>query len=329
MHPAQALFPGGEAPAVVPSCDHYAGTERLMGKALQLQAESPHAFDVTLDLEDGAPTGRERDHADLVVELLRSDANARGRVGARIHDVTSPHWKADIDALVRGAGDRLSHLTIPKVPAARPAVEMVTYLQKACAAAGVKREIPVHILIETHGALAECRQIAGLPWLRGLDFGIMDYVSAHHGAIPASAMRSPGQFEHALVRHAKTVQCVTALSHGLVPAHSVTLALRDVEQVRADASRARREFGYLRMWSIHPAQIEPICQAFAASDDELELAGRVLLAGSAAAWAPVDVDDTLYDRASYRYFWRALARAEQDGAQLADEVRVRFFSEGA
>jgi citrate lyase subunit beta/citryl-CoA lyase len=325
MHPAQALFPGGDAPPVVPTCDHYAGTERLMRKALQLQATSPHAFDVTLDLEDGAPTGREREHADLVVELLRSDENSCGRAGARIHDITSPHWKADLDALVTGAGAQLSHLTIPKVPAARPAAEMLTYLQNACAAAGLRRAIPVHVLIETHGALSECRQIAGLPWLRGLDFGIMDFVSAHHGALSSSAMRSPGQFEHALLRQAKTVQVTAALSHGLVPVHNVTLALRDAEQVRADACRARREFGYLRMWSIHPAQIEPICQAFAASEDELELAGRVLLAGRAATWAPVAVDEALYDRASYRYFWRALARAEQDGARLPEELRARFF----
>lgn len=326
-HPAQTLFPEGPSPALLPACDHYAGTEPLMRKALRLQASSAHRFDVTLDLEDGAPAGRERDHADLVVELLRGEHNLAGRAGARIHDPSSPHWQADIDALVAGAGEQLAHITIPKVPAARPLAGMLEYLQRACLAAGIKHEIPVHVLIETHGALAECHQIAGLPWLRGLDFGIMDFVSAHHGAIPAAAMRSPAQFEHALVRHAKTLQVMTALSHGLVPVHNVTLALRDVEQVRTDARRARQEFGYLRMWSIHPAQIEPICEAFAASHDELELAAQVLLAGQRVHWAPVDVDGRLYDRASYRYFWRVLARAQQDGAELPQEVSATFFSD--
>ena len=36
--------------------------------------------------------------------------------------------------------------------------------------------------------------IAATPWVQVLDFGLMDFVSGHHGAIPASAMRSPGQF---------------------------------------------------------------------------------------------------------------------------------------
>lgn len=327
LHPAQALFPGDRSPQVIAACDHYAGTEALMLKALDLQASSPHLFDVTLDLEDGAPAGREADHADLVVELLRSDRNRKGRAGVRIHDPSSPHWQRDLDTLIAGAAGAIAHITIPKVPAARAAAEMVAYLQTACARAGHGREIPVHVLIETHGALAEVQTIAGLPWLRGLDFGIMDFVSAHHGAIPATAMRSPMQFDHALVRHAKTLQVAAALAHGLVPVHGVTLALRDAEQVFSDASRARNEFGYLRMWSIHPAQVEPICRAFATSHDEIGLASQVLLAGRAVDWAPVDLDGRLYDRASFRYFWRALAHAQIEGAELPAEALTAFFTD--
>lgn len=324
-HPDEALFPGERRPPVIPACDHYAGTEALMEKALRLQAGSPHTFDVTLDLEDGAPSGREPQHAALVVDLLRSELNTKARAGVRVHDVTSPHWRRDIDTLVRGAGDRIAHVTLPKVPDARATTEMITCLQRACALAGLQGEIPVHVLIETHGALAEAREIAGLPWLRGLDFGIMDFVSAHHGAIPAAAMRSPLQFDHALVRRAKAIQCAAALGRGLVPVHGVTLALRDPEAVHADARRARDEFGYQRMWSIHPSQIEPICRAFAPEDHELELAGRVLLAGWAASWAPVGVDDQLYDRASYRYFWLVLRRAKLESQALPDGVESAFF----
>lgn len=327
LHPNDALFPGEVPFPVVSACDHYAGTEAFMRKALALQADRAASFDVTLDLEDGAPTGREADHRDLVVAMLRSDENVHRRAGVRIHDGTSPFWRDDIDVVVAGAGDALSHLTIPKPISARQLSEMLAHLRNACARSHVRREIPVHALIETHGALREIDVLAALPGLRGLDFGIMDFVSNHHGAIDASAMRSPAQFEHALLVRAKTRQVAAALGHGLVPAHGVTLAFRDREQVFADASRARRQFGYLRMWSIHPDQIDPILEAFAPDPREVELGARVVLAGYRAHWGPVAVDERLYDRASYRYFWELLRRARTFGTRLSDEIESTFFAE--
>ena len=70
----------------------------------------------------------------------------------------------------------------------------------------------MHVLIETHGALRDVWQIAALPGVESIDFGLMDFVSGHHGAIPASAMRSPGQFEHRLIARAKAEVVAAALA---------------------------------------------------------------------------------------------------------------------
>jgi citrate lyase subunit beta/citryl-CoA lyase len=124
------------------------------------------------------------------------------------------------------------------------------------------REIPVHVSDRNPGSiargLANCQQ---LPHVESIDFGLMDFVSAHHGAIPDSAMRSPGQFTHPLVVRAKCEIAAAALANGIVPAHNVTTELRDTAVVLEDARRARNDFGFLRMWSIHPAQIQPIVEA--------------------------------------------------------------------
>jgi citrate lyase subunit beta / citryl-CoA lyase len=326
LHPDVALFDAERAVPVLAPCDHYAGTERFMRKALELQAARGPRFDVTLDLEDGAPAGREREHAELVVALLRGPENRWGAAGVRLHDGGSPHWAGDLDAVVRGAGERLSHLTLPKAGSARQVAEMVGAVQRACAAAGLQRELPLHVLIETHGALQDVFRIAALPWLRALEFGLMDFVSAHQGAIPLAAMRSPGQFEHALVRRAKASIAAAALANGLVPVHNVSVDLADPEAAGADARRARDEFGFLRMWSIHPAQIEPILAAFAPAADEVRLAAEILLAGRAASWAPVRHADTLHDRASYRFHWQVLRHARRAGQALPDEVLAAFFA---
>jgi Citrate lyase beta subunit len=86
----------------------------------------------------------------------------------------------------------------------------------------------------------------------------MDFVSAHDGAIPDTAMRSPGQFDHPLVRRAKLEISAACHAYGKVPSHNVSTEVRDMSVVANDAARARNEFGYTRMWSIHPAQIEAI-----------------------------------------------------------------------
>jgi hypothetical protein len=54
--------------------------------------------------------------------------------------------------------------------------------------------VPLHALIETHGALAEVAALAAHPRIESLSFGLMDFVSAHRGAIPQAAMGMAGQF---------------------------------------------------------------------------------------------------------------------------------------
>ncbi len=328
LHPDQALFEG-EAPfPVLPVCDHYAGTEPRMRKALELQAELGPVFELTCDCEDGAPAGGEQAHAEMVVRLLSGEFNRQRMAGVRIHDPSHPHWRRDVDILIEGLGEVVSHLTLPKPTAAAQVAEMIDYIQRAASRHGVTRDIRIHVLIETHGALHEAWEIAAFDWVKVLDFGLMDFVSGHHGAIPASAMRSPGQFEHRLVARAKTEIVAAALANGCVPAHSVTLDLQDPEATRRDALRARKEFGFLRMWSIHPIQIRPIVEAMRPDLSEVAQAAEILLAAQAADWGPIRHGGELHDRASYRYFWELLRKARVTGTELPAGAEIFFESGG-
>jgi citrate lyase subunit beta/citryl-CoA lyase len=246
--------------------------------------------------------------------------------GARIHDYTHPAWKQDIDILVGGAGKVLTYITIPKCTTASQAQEMIGYIQQTAIFSGVGREIPIHILVETHGALRQVHEIAALPWLQVLDFGLMDFVSAHHGAIPASAMRSPGQFEHRLLARAKSEVVAAALANGVVPTHNVTLDLKNVETTFSDAGRARNEFGFMRMWSIYPTQIQAIVDAMKPNFDEVSDAANILIAAQAANWGPIQYAGELHDRATYRYFWEILQKAKVTGVTISEEANTAFFN---
>lgn len=325
-HPRDVLFAGEKPFPALPAVDHYAGAEKLMRKALALQHELGPVFDLTCDCEDGARAGAEAEHAHMVVDVVNSADNRHGRVGARIHDITHAHWERDLEILVGGAGARLAFVTLPKVRAAADAAAQIAALRRVERAAGLTRALPVHVLIETHGALREVWQIAALDGVESLDFGLMDFVSGHHGAIPGAAMKSPGQFEHPLIVRAKAEIAAAALANGVVPAHNVTTELKDLAVIRRDAERARREFGYLRMWSIHPNQIRPIVEAMQPDFSEVAEAADIVLAAQAAAWGPIQHGGRLHDRASYRYYWELLERARLTGVAMPEEAARRFFA---
>jgi len=324
-HPRRALFAGEKAIPAIPACEHFAGSERMIEKALELQAKLGPIFDVTCDCEDGAEAGKEKQHAEMIVDVLGSARNKHGMAGARIHDFTHAHWKKDVDILVGGAGKVLSHVTLPKCTAAAQAAEMIDYVQGVARKKRLKRTIPIHVLVETHGALHDAWEIAALDHVQVLDFGLMDFVSGHHGAIHASNMRSPGQFEHPLIARAKAQVVSAALAHGVIPAHNVSLDLKNAYNVFRDAWRARNDFGFLRMWSIHPIQIQPIVDAMKPDLGEVADAAAILLAAQAANWGPIQYQGELHDRATYRYFWQLLQKAKVTGVNLPEEAAAAFF----
>lgn len=325
-HPSRALYAGEKQSLILSACEHYAGSEKLMLKALELQAAKQGSFDVTFDLEDGAPEGRESEHAELASLLVASEKNLCLRAGIRIHPRNHASWKRDVDIVLTHARDRLAYLTIPKATSAADVRQIVHYLREAEHRLKLTRAIPVHVLIETHGALREVFDIASTAGVEVLDFGLMDFISDHHGAISGENMRSPGQFEHALVRRAKAEIAAAALAYGLVAAHNVTVDLKNKEQTFADAKRAKDELGYQRMWSIHPDQIDPILQAFRPDFAAVSEAAAILVAAAAVDWAPVQHGGRLQDRASYRYHWELLQRAKVANMALDPEAERIFFS---
>jgi len=326
-HPRDALFAGERPFPVLPACEHFAGSERYIAKALELQSRLGPVFDVTCDCEDGAEAGREREHAEMVAGMVASAANAFGRVGARIHDFTHPHWKRDVEILAGGAGERLAYFTLPKATSAAQVSEMTAFIREAAKRARIGRDIPVHVLVETHGALHEAWQIAALPGVQTLDFGLMDFVAGHHGAIASANMRSPGQFEHPLIVRAKADIVAASLAHGVVPAHNVSLDLASPYNVFRDAWRARNDFGFLRMWSIHPSQIQPIVDAMKPELGEVSDASEILLAAQRAGWGPIRYQGELHDRATYRYYWELLQKAKVTGVAVPRDAEAAFFEE--
>ena len=323
QHPREVLQSAQAGAVVLPVCDHYCGVEARMRKSLRLQAEMQQefgvcVFDVTLDCEDGAPVGGEVEHAQLVAELVQS-ADANARVAVRVHPVDHPSFHTDINEIVATVGHRLCHVMLPKVESLSDIDTAVKAIDQAGA-----QGLAVHALIESPAAVHRAFDIAAHPRLQSLSFGLMDFVSAHAGAIASTGMDAEGQFSHPLVLRAKLDISSACHAHGKVPSHSVITEFDDTFAVENAARRASQELGYTRMWSIHPAQIRPILSAMSPSESDVEKACDVLLAAQRADWAPISIRGKLLDRASYRYFWQLLQRAKATGRRLPAEAQVFF-----
>jgi citrate lyase subunit beta/citryl-CoA lyase len=323
IHPRDILLGVQAGAFALPVCDHYSGVEARMKKSLQLQADltaefGTCVFDVTLDCEDGAPVGGEADHAALVTALALAAA-PDARVAVRVHPVDHPVFDADVATIAGQAGSRLTHLMVPKV-------ESVADVQRAVGAmdAAGATALPLQVLIESPAAVHRAFDIAAHPRVQSLSFGLMDFVSAHGGAIPADGMGVAGQFSHPLVLRAKIEIASACHAHGKVPSHCVVTEFRDLAALQNAAHKAARELGYTRMWSIHPDQIRPILAAFAPEDHEIHAAADLIGRAAAADWAPVQFEGRLHDRASYRFYWQVLERAHQTGHAVPENVRHWF-----
>ena len=322
-HPQDILLGAQAATGSIPVCDHYSGVEARMRKSLQLQAEMMEefgacVFDVTLDCEDGAPVGGEADHAAMVVALVAL-AKARARVAVRVHPVNHLAFESDIATIAGKVGDQLSHIMVPKVESVQDVVKTVEALSNAGA-----DHLPIHVLIESPAAVHQAFDIAAHPRVQSLSFGLMDFVSSHGGAIPANGMSSSGQFIHPLVIRAKLEIASACHANSKTPSHCVVTEFNDAAAITLAARRAFHDFGYTRMWSIHPNQIRPILAAFAPTEGEIEDATKIIAAAAREEWAPISFEGKLHDRASYRYYWQVLERAHQTGRTLPPESQIYF-----
>ncbi len=330
IHPRDALWGSEPLLPALPVCDHYAGTEPRMRKSLELQRELGPVLDVTLDCEDGAPVGREAEQAQCVAALVMSPLNQHGRVGARVHPFGHPAFEHEVDTLIRHACPRLAYLMVPKPRDAADAAQACAFIDDAIRrhhpGDDATAQLPLHLLIETHGALRDVHQIAAHPRVQSLSFGLMDFVSVHRGAIPTAAMSAAGQFSHPLVLRAKLEISAACHAHGKTPSHNVVTEFNDDAALAVAARTACEELGYTRMWSIHPQQIRTIVEAFTPSLAQVETALEIVTAAQAADWAPIRHQNILHDRASVRWHWQLLERARRTGLALPAAAEAAFFS---
>ena len=140
-------------------------------------------------------------------------------------------------------------------------------------------------LIESAGGMAAVRQIARVSAVQRLVFGTVDY-QLDLGIDAGEAALLPARHELLLA---------SKLAGLLAPVDGVTLRWEDEALVHADALASRR-LGFGARLCIHPRQVQPVHEAFLASDDELAWAREVVQACEVSAGGAVQVRGSMVDR---------------------------------
>lgn len=267
----------------------------LFPKALASQADS-----LSFDLEDAVPESGKAEARRLVGLALQSPEFAASKkiLIVRVNGLGSPHFAADLAAVV---GPRLDLLNLPKVESAadvRAAAQALAALESA---RGLSRPIGILANIESPRGLRLAAEIAGAdPRVAGLQIGYADLME------PLGIDRGNA----AAVQQVQFAVRLAAGEAGLWACDAAYGAIKDLEGYRAEALAAKR-MGYIGKSCIHPTQIAVANEIFRPSDEEIAFARRVIETAEKTGAGAFTVDDRMIDAPFIRRARAVLAIAQQ------------------
>ena len=263
---------------------------KIVGKLPDLATKA----DVLLgNLEDAiAVENKEAARAGLVGVGKEMDLGSAA-LWTRVNALESPWALDDITTLVSQIGDRLEVIMVPKVEGPWDIHYVDRLLAQLEAAAGLKRPILVHAILETSLGVVNLEEIAtASPRMQGMSFGPADLAASRRmkttrvgGGHPGyrtiedpdpenpeaprpSYMQDPWHYSIARMVDACT-------SAGILPFYGPYGDIRDVQGCETQF-RAAFLLGCVGAWSLHPVQIDIAKKVFSPDPDEVRFAKKVI-----------------------------------------------------
>ncbi|MDJ1430623.1 CoA ester lyase [Halostagnicola sp. A-GB9-2] len=256
---------------------------------------------IVFDLEDGVSPDRKQQAREGVVDAL-SDPRFDPDCEVCVRTNAEPELRdADLEALVDSGQLTLDGLMLPKTASASDVQSVVDRLEEYATT------VPIFALIESASGVLEAPKIARVPETTALVFGAED-LSADIGATRTSAGTE--------VLYARERIVLAAAAADIDAIDTVFTDFEDESGLRTETSFAI-QLGYDGKLAIHPAQIEPINEAFVPEPADLEWARDVLAAKREADdidRGAFEVDGEMIDAPLVAQANRILERAElEDG----------------
>lgn len=271
---------------------------------------------VLVNLEDAIPADAKEAARQGVIELGQKVDFAGMGVGywTRINALNSPWHLDDVTEIVKGVGDRLDVMMVPKVEGAWDIHYMDQLLALLEAKHGLKKPILLHAILETAEGVKNVEEIAAAsPRMQGISLGPADLAASRKmkttrvgGGHPSYRViedpRADGAPRHAAQQdlwHYTFAKMVDACgAAGIKPFYGPFGAIDDPE---ACEQQFRNAFlmGCVGAWSLHPSQIAIAKKVFNPDPAEVAFAKRILEAmpdGSGVAM----LDGKMQDDATWK-----------------------------
>lgn len=275
---------------------------KKMGKA-----EASAADIALLDLEDSVSPENKPSARQMVAEVIAASPN-KARLWVRINPISGHECIADLAAIIPA---QPGGVFLPKAEGAADITQLHHYLTALEAANGIPlgRTLIASLVTETAAAMFKTGDYAGhypgRERLVAMSWGAEDLSSA----LGAREQRGPdGEYSHTY-EMARSLCLIGASAAGVAAIETVQPEFRDLDALAARARRVRAQ-GFRGMLAIHPAQVDPINEAFTPSAEELAHARAVVQAFADHPGAGVvALDGAMLDRPHLALAQRLLAEA--------------------
>ena len=183
----------------------------------------------------------------------------------RVNDLASGLIEDDLAAVV---GPHVQGVSVGKIDSAEDVRQVSRMLDSLEDAAGLDRgSVGLIPWIETARGIVNAYEICSAsPRIMAAGFGAEDFTN------DMEIERTDTDDE---IAYPRTAVCIAARAARVPALDTPFFRFRDIDGLRRDALRARG-MGFRGKFAIHPAQVQPIAEAFSPTDSELENARRVV-----------------------------------------------------
>lgn len=232
---------------------------KMITKSVTLGVDS-----ICMDMEDGTAISKKAEARATIAKALQELDFGKSEKLARINSVGTGWEKDDIEAVLPYRPDGI---VIPKVES----IDQVEWAGRLIEAAELEHGWPVNSIrvvigVETAKGILNLKEIAAHPRLDAIIFGGEDFAAS------IGATRTKDATELLYARQAVVVACA---SNNLQAIDIVTIDYKDIEALRTESEFGVR-LGYSGKQIIHPAQVEPVQDAFTPNDEAIFHAKRIV-----------------------------------------------------
>ncbi|MGC8202171.1 HpcH/HpaI aldolase/citrate lyase family protein [Aliiroseovarius sp. PTFE2010] len=240
-----------DAPRAYRSCLYIPGSkERALEKAKGLACDA-----ILFDLEDAVSPDAKDDARTTLVAMLKGGGYAPRACIVRVNGFDTDWGRDDVAAL---AGLDIDGVLLPKVNSRKDVEELAAAIP----------DVPLWAMMETPLGMLNAAEIASHPRMAGFVLGTNDLVKELNCRTPAD--RAPLQTSLQLC-------LLAARAYGLICIDGVYNKYLDEDGLRAECTQGR-DMGFDGKSLIHPAQLAISNEAFAPTEDEIDLARRQIAA---------------------------------------------------